>query len=111
MIMLPSEDPNKKYFTVTMTNIGKRPIFVSLCGIIPEQKKGIKGSIRSCIMARQLPKMLKEGEYLIEYIEDYSFGGRGIIGVFANDSTGKEWRASKKNIKMVIEQLNEHRND
>jgi hypothetical protein len=109
--IIPSEEPEELRFSITMTNIGRRPIFISTCGLIPKKKKGIKGKIRSLYRARELPKMLKEGEYHIEVVDDYTLGGREIIGIYARDSSGKEWRASKKNIKMVIKQLNECRSE
>jgi len=99
--LLPSEDPEKLYFYVVMTNVGRRPIVVTTHGIIPKKRKGERGDIRTLIRAKELPKMLREGEYHMEITEKFDFGGREIIGIFARDSSGKEWRAKKKNLKIL----------
>lgn len=103
--LLPSEDPEKLYFYVVMTNMGRRPIVVSTHGIIPKKRKGEKGEIRTLIRAKELPKMLREGEFHIEITETLDFGGREIIGVYALDSSGKEWKAKRRNLKLLKKNL------
>jgi hypothetical protein len=102
---LPSEDPEKLYFYVVMTNTGRRPIVVSTYGIVPKKRKGEKGEIRTLIMPRALPKVLNEGQFHIEFTETLDFGGREVIGVYALDSSGKEWRAKRKNVKLLKKNL------
>ena len=102
---LPSEEPEKLVFYVVMTNEGRRPIVVSTHGIIPKKRKGEKGEIRTLVRAKGLPKTLKEGDFHIELTETLDFGGREIIGVYALDSTGKEWKANRRNLKILKENL------
>jgi len=100
-------DTQKKYFYVVMTNIGRRPILVSRYGALLKKKKGEKGNPATLIIARNLPKMLKEGEYHIEFTEDLSLFSRNIKNIFAGDSTGKNWKISKKNFKQLLKDANE----
>lgn len=95
-------DPKKKYFYVVMTNIGRRPIFVCRYGALLKKKKGEKGKPATLIVARKLPKMLKEQEYHIEYTEDLSLFSRNIKNIYAGDSTGKNWKISRKNFKQLL---------
>ena len=109
-VMLPG-DSSKKVFYVVMTNIGRRPVFVSGWGGLRKKEKGEKiRKVGIFAVARNLPKMLKEGEYNIEYIEDFSFFSHNIREVHAWDSTGKKWKINRKNLRRLLkagrEQLN-----
>ena len=58
--------------------------------------------------ARNLPMMLKEGDYNIEFSEELSFFTKyEITTVKVWDSTNKKWRVSKKNLRNLIENAKE----
>ena len=99
--MLPG-DTQKKYFYVVITNIGRRPIFICRYGAFLKKKKGEKGKPAAMVIARDLPKMLKEGENHIEYTDDLSLFSRTIKDIHVGDSTGKNWKASRKNLRRLL---------
>jgi hypothetical protein len=102
--MLPG-DPSKIYFYITMTNIGRRPVFVTGWGADLKKEKKEKRAV--FIKAHDLPKLLKDGEAHMEYIEDLSIFSRNIKNVKVWDSTGKKWKISKKNFKRLLKNAKE----
>ncbi|MBI4489060.1 MAG: hypothetical protein HY694_08230 [Deltaproteobacteria bacterium] len=58
---------DRDYVVLTITNVGRRPILVMSWGWI---KKGRKGD-GFLVKTSQFPKMLKEGEYHIEFTHDF----------------------------------------
>src|SRR5262249_35420899 len=58
--IVPGDD-KRDYLFVTVTNVGRRPILIKSCYF--EFGKGRKGEF-GFILAQNLPRMLKEGEYL-----------------------------------------------
>lgn len=107
--ILPSEEPRKIVFYVVMANTGRRPIVITNYGIIPKLKKGESQHTRTLIIPKGLPKLLNEGQYHIEYTGNVDFEGREIKGVYALDSSGKEWKAKRKNIKLLKKNLQKTR--
>ena len=94
-------DPTgKNHLVFTMTNVGRRPIMVIKLG--GDYKKGSKDP-HFVIMPKELPKMLKEGEFHIEFYDDLSSLSPEVIKICAWDSSGKEWKLRKKNLKRLLE--------
>lgn len=100
-------NPNKKYFYVSMTNIGRRPVFVTGWGTDLKKEKKEKGKRAVFIKARNLPKLLKDGEAHMEYIDNLSIFSRKIKNVKIWDSTGKSWKISRKNLKLLLKNAKE----
>ncbi len=100
-------DPNKNYFYVSMTNIGRRPVFVTGWGTDLKKEKEEKGKRAVFIKARNLPKLLKDGEAHMEYIDNLSIFSRKIKNVKIWDSTGKSWKISRKNLKLLLKNAKE----
>jgi len=100
-------DAERKVFYVTMTNVGRRPVFITGWGALRKKKKSEKGKPGIFITARNLPKMLKESEYNIEYTEDLTVFERNITRVQVWDSTGKKWKISRKNLKRLLKDASE----
>ena len=101
-------DSDKKILYVIMTNVGRRPVYITGVGMSRKKKKGEKGKPGLFMTARNLPMMLKEGDYNIEYSEKLSiFTEYEITTVKVWDSTNKKWRISKKNLRNLIENAKE----
>jgi len=99
--MLPG-DPNNYYFYISMTNIGRRPVFVTGWGVdLKERNRSV------FIVARNLPMLLKDGENNLEYTDDLSIFNRNIKAVKVWDSTNKKWKISKKNLKLLLKNAQE----
>jgi len=94
--LVPSEE-EKMVFYMVITNIGKRPVYVSNLG--GSYKKGGKSFN---ILPRYPQKMLKEGESHMEYSEDIVDklidNIDNIENIFAIDSLKKKWKISSKNM-------------
>lgn len=91
-------DPEKLYIYFIITNIGRRPIYVTGIHAIISKKRAF------FIMTRRLPKMLKESEYHMEWIEDFTIFDQNIKKIYALDSTGKKWKVGKKNLKKFLKE-------
>jgi hypothetical protein len=92
---------DRTYFTITMTNIGSRPIMVKNWGYY--FKKTPTDKMSAIIMVNTglpgipgLPRMLKEGEFHTEFTEDLSMLESNVIKVNVSDSRGRKWCLSKK---------------
>jgi hypothetical protein len=99
-------DPERTLFYAIVTNIGRRPVFITGWGGVREDKE--KPNIRvfgTMIPSQQLPKMLQEGDYVILGTDDLSFFDKKVKRVHAWDSTGKYWKNSKKNMRQLLRQV------
>jgi hypothetical protein len=94
---------DKDYLVITITNIGRRPVLVKSWGGM--KKKNVKGARGIFITSRGLPRMLKEGEYHMEFTEDLSIIFPELEKIHVWDSTGKEWKISKKNLKCLFKDV------
>lgn len=102
-VMIPRET-DKKYITVTVTNIGRRPIYVIGWGARLKKEKGGPKKPSLAIGPHILPKMLAEGEYVIEYTHDLTMLLREIKYIYAWDSTGKQWRVKRNSLNRLIKE-------
>lgn len=87
---LPSE-VKKHSLYLTVSNISKRPVMI----------KGWFGELKSTnfmVTTRQLPKMLKESEYLTEQLDDLTVFDQGLKCLYVTDSSDKKWKVSSKAI-------------
>jgi len=85
----------------TVTNVGRQPVFL----------KQIGGSLREDrhwvnFGHTDLPKMLKPGEYVVDFMDDFSSINIDEISAFtAYDSLGNTYRAPRKQMKVAKENL------
>jgi len=100
--MVP-DHTDRDYLVITITNIGCRPVLVKGWGGM--KKKSTKGARGLFIVPRDLPRMLKEGEYHIEFTEDLSILSPELEKIYVWDSTGKEWRVTRKNLKRLFKDV------
>jgi len=105
--ILPGDDTKRKVFYVTMTNVGRRPVFITGWSVLIKKKKTEKGKPGIFIAPRNLPKMLKESDYNIEYTDDLTVFKHNITGVQVWDSIGKKWKISRKNLKRLLKDASE----
>ncbi len=74
----------------SFTNIGRRPVMLTtLGGKWHKSRNGKKGFV---VITRDLPKMLAEGHYHLEYTNDMDAVGQNVKRLSVWDSTGKEWK-------------------
>ena len=96
-------DAKDKVFYVTVTNIRRRPVFITGWGALRKKKKGEKGKPGIIIISPKLPKMLKDGDYEILHTEDLSiFSCNELTRIQVWDSTGKKWKVSRKNMRQLL---------
>lgn len=84
-----------------VTNTGKQPIRVE------QIYARLKDGKHNVHIARELPKVLQPGDVITEHTSDLSDWAKvsNISYFIACDSTGKEWKASKKFNRELIERL------
>lgn len=90
------------YLIITITNIGRRPLLIKTLGGM--KKKSVKGPRGLFIVPRGLPRILKEGEYHIEFA-NLSILSPELEKISVWDSTGKEWKVSRKNLKRLFKDV------
>jgi len=102
-----AEDTTTKVFYLTMTNISRRPLYITGWGVYRKRREGKRGKKGLCIPSPDLPKMLKEGDYNIVYTEDLSIFSYKLIRVHVWDSIGKKWKISRKNFRQLLKTAEE----
>ena len=102
-IIIPG-DVEKKVFYSTMTNVGRRPVYITGWGLLIKRSKGEIKKRGRIIMGRNIPMMLKDGEYNLEYTEDLSTFSDELITVQVWDSAGNKWKISRKNLKQLLKE-------
>jgi hypothetical protein len=85
---------------LTITNTGRRPLFVEGWTIRTSIKK--TGDDHFLYPLFTLPKMLKEGEYTIEKTDDLSLLDDGAKRIYVWDSTKKHWPLSRRQLRNLI---------
>jgi hypothetical protein len=107
-------DPTKRsYLVITITNVGRRPVMLKGLYTLRRQPwsrdlfkyrlvKYRRFAPCGVLLLKEGPRMLKEGEYHTELVEDFSFLDRQIGAIAAYDSGGKEWWLRGKRLSMAI---------
>jgi len=72
-------NPKKDVLVYTITNTGKKPIYIKLIGGAFTKKHFLLSS-------RQIPKMLQPGEYIVESTEDFSIFDKNLKHLRVIDS-------------------------
>jgi len=86
---------DRDYVFLTITNIGRRPVFVKGWG--GRQDPDADGHHDGFLTrSPNLPRMLKEGEYVHVFADDLTILGPEIREIHVWDSTGKTWKLSRK---------------
>lgn len=80
----------------TITNIGKKPIYIKLIGGAFTKKHFL-------ITSHQIPKMLQPGEYIIESTQDICMFEKDLKNLWVIDSLDNYWKISKKNMKLLFD--------
>lgn len=88
-------NPEKDVLVYTITNVGKKPIYIKLIGGAFTKKHFL-------ITSRQIPKMLQPGEYIVESTEDMSMFEKDLKHLWVVDSLDNYWKISKKNMKFLF---------
>lgn len=84
------------HFIVTIANHGRRPVFVTKWFIKLEGDKGFL-----MVGPHYLPKTLSENDYVIEFTEELEFMTKPIAQVAVMDSTGKQWKLGRNQLKAL----------
>jgi hypothetical protein len=92
---LPAKPPKGTQFLITVTNIGRRPIMVQGIGFV------ISKNDQGALVAVGLPKMLKEGEYHMEWTDDFEMLSEKVKNIFAWDSAGRKWKMGRRNLRRL----------
>jgi len=94
---ITGEDKNKKLGCITITNTGRRAIFISHVALrLPKGEKHSHFLIREGLKGQKLSEGDAPAVFPIEQegLEKYKNNWRNIIGQ-VSDSTGKEWISKK----------------
>ena len=83
------------YLVYSITNVGRKPTLVTHIGGKTKENDFM-------ITPRELPKMLKPGEYLLEYTRDLSILNDNLLCLWALDSFGKAHKVKKSVLKDLI---------
>lgn len=103
-------ETEKPLLYASMTNVGKRPIYIVGWGVLRKKKKGEKGRPGFVIPGKNLPILLKDGESNTEITDELEiFSTVEVTSIYIWDSTGKKWKISKKNLKRVLKNAEEVR--
>jgi hypothetical protein len=94
-IFIPSTDP-KDYLIWSVVNIGKEPIVLThIGGTLKDKTRFIVSTHKT------MPITLKQGESFLDYMDDLSVLDGGLISLWAADSLNREFKASKKQVKIL----------
>jgi len=93
---------NKNFFFLTISNIGRRPVMVK-CAYGKFNKPDKDGKRLFVIVPENLPKMLKEGEYIIENYALDSLNPNTKY-IYIVDSCGRKYYLSRKRLKQLIKE-------
>jgi hypothetical protein len=100
---LPIEGATKQVFlVVSVTNVGRRPTLVKSLG--GEYKNPVNRKKHFVVIARNLPKMLGEGEYILEFTDELKAAGENVKALCVWDSSGREWRLPARELKKIKEE-------
>jgi hypothetical protein len=94
---------NQAYIVISVTNVGRRPVMIKGWG--GRWCNPINGKRMFTIIGRDLPKMLSEGEYHLEYTDDFKVTGKNVKDLYVWDSSGKEWKLPKGEFKRLKQEV------
>ena len=92
-------------FIMTVTNVGRRSIWVTGWGAV--RRKGTEGPPGRYVVPGALPRVLGEGEYVMEHTTDLSILSPEIARVFAWDSIGRKWNLPRRQLRKLQAQAKE----
>jgi hypothetical protein len=96
---------DRSYVILTMTNIGRRPVFIKGWGATLKkdgpQPKGL------VVRPHGLPKMLSESEYHIEFTHDFRVLAPEVERLYVYDSSGREWKLTRKQLRELRKQAHD----
>jgi len=97
---LPVEGASNQIFlVVTAANVGRRPVMVKGWG--GEWHSPVKGKKGFTVIGRDLPKMLKEGEYHFEYTDELRALSENVKTLYVWDSSGKAWKLPRRELEKL----------
>lgn len=89
--------------TYSVTNVGKKPIYVSTIG--GKYKDSAGGKYFLINMRRIPPIKLEPGEYFSDYTHDLSVLTDNLESLHAIDTIGRVYNANKREVQKLIEQV------
>jgi len=90
-----SIDP-KDYLVWSVVNIGKYPVvLMHIGGTLKDKTRFIVSTHKT------MPITLNQGESFLDYMDDLSVLDGGLISLWAADSLNREFKASKKQLKLL----------
>lgn len=87
-------DPNK-YLVYNVTNIGREPVMLTHIGGRKKKNSFILNP------HQRLPRMLKPGEYVLEYSHSLEVLGQELVALTATDSLGRTWKAPRRQVRKL----------
>ena len=98
---LQAEDLQDR-FILTMTNVGRRPIWLTSWGGMRSKSAGkYRGFLMPCRVLPILPRVLGEGDYCFDDTTDFSVLSRDVQEIHVTDSTYRKWRLKKKTLRRL----------
>jgi len=88
----------RPFLKITITNTGRRKLTVTGWGA--ELKRGEQSPLLQVVPCH-LPMELGEGQIAHEFTRDLTILGNKTNRIFARDSTGKYWRATRRTMRAV----------
>jgi hypothetical protein len=99
------DSTNRDYVVLTIANVGRRPVLVKGWG--GRRTPDGEGRDAFLVTSPELPKMLKEGEYVIVHSSHLEIVGPATKEIHVWDSSGRNWRLSKNQLKHLRAGLDE----
>ena len=93
---------------LSITNVGRRP--VKLVGMGGTYKRPVNGKSSFQVAAVNVPKLLSEGEDTFEFNPDFVLVSENVKSLYMYDTTHKEWKVGRRNLRLVKEQAKQYEN-
>jgi len=99
---LPVEGASAQpYVVITAISTGRRPVMLKGWG--GHWHKPVNGKRTFVVVGRDLPKMLKEGEFHSEYTNELVSSIDNLKNLCVWDASGEEWRVPRSELKKLKE--------
>jgi len=73
-------------------------------------KRPVNGKSSFQVAAVNVPKLLSEGEDTFEFNPDFVLVSENVKSLYMYDTTHKEWKVGRRNLRLVKEQAKQYEN-
>lgn len=90
------------FLMLSVTNVGRRPVMLKAWG--GRWRSPVNGKKEFILLAGDMPKMLREGEFHQEPIPDLNAVSERVKCLCVWDSSGKEWKVPNREFRKLKEE-------